>query len=187
MTKYINRYLEQSVFPSKYQWKRITNRSVNSYYDNERHSCVLADREFERFQCIHNSTSPLYIWKCAETSDEIVRAFSATKLLVSVDQWSFREQTCKGCGHITCDIKKHIIAECPDFYVIKSQFLEKLKTCFGIRLYEHIHQADSEHFIRLILSANTLELCHIDSIWNASFINTSAAFIHSVFEMYDCL
>ena len=29
LTQYISRYLEQSVFPSKYEWKRITNRSVN--------------------------------------------------------------------------------------------------------------------------------------------------------------
>ena len=185
LTQYISNYLKNAVFPSKYEWKRIISKSLNSYYDNARHARVIADPEFDRFNSVHNSTSQLYIWKCAESADEIVSAFSAIKLLVSVDQLSNREQTCKCCEQITIDIKRHLLTECQAFKQMKIDFLSSINIRFGTPMYELLQQADSEHFVRYILSVNSLNLLHMDEILNVLFIRMSTSYIHTVFQMYD--
>ena len=179
LTHFINNYLQNAVFPSKhakYEWKRITSKSVIIYYDNERHVRVIADQEFDRFNSVHNSTSQLYIWKYAESADEIVCALSAIKLLVSVDQWSNREQTCKCCEQVAMDIKRHVLTECHAFKQMEIDLLGIIHIRLGTLVYELLQQADSELFVRYILSVNTLNSLNIDERWNVIFFKMLITF-----------
>ena len=98
---YLRSYLVNGTFPSKYTWKGIVNKAVNSAHLQDWKERLQIDTELNRFNAIHHSIAPSPFWKHLTSKTDIVHTVSAMQLITSRN-FNNSTSVCKLCQNVVC-------------------------------------------------------------------------------------
>ena len=118
----LTEYLESGFFPPKAQWKRSVRSSVISFHSDSKHSRMIADPDFHRFNILCAGKSPKFLWDIPRNIQEIVLCKFIVKLWTLPD---ISLDVCSVCAKPFSNVFEHITTTCPEGLFPLSQHFEK--------------------------------------------------------------
>jgi len=178
----INNYIAYNTVPSKYEWKRIIQTSVQNKEHNEWKLRLDTDRDFERFKRVHLGIEPAVLWRFPQHRRDLQLAHTISELWVArPDNEMF---VCAHCEQIVTDRFRHIISDCLLTLKIKDDFIIDIERY--ITDNEEISEVpyDSETFLVYVLGACVNGNSIINDIHKHDLTSLSYRFISRCLDIY---
>ena len=86
LEEYLQNYLANAVFPSKYTWKTKVMCKIRTFYEAAWHERLNNDADFARFRFIHPELRMLSIWTLSHDKSSAHAVFLVARLCATISQ-----------------------------------------------------------------------------------------------------
>lgn len=131
------------------QWKQIVNTAVYSRESTLWFSRVSIDDSLSRFNDLHSSIKPSFVWKYPSNNRELQVARFVSKLWIIPTQHSVN--VCCLCDLMYSDLLEHILSTCLSLNAIRNLFLEKVTDEFPIYTSAYLLNCSETDFTLVLL------------------------------------
>ena len=184
LEEYLQNYLANAVFPSKFVWKTIVNRKIREFYEIAWHERLNADDDFARFRTVQTDLSLSNIWTVCHEKSSAHAMLIAARLCATTQQNNDLIQ-CTLCHSATSDINKHIIIACFMFTPHREGFIRLITNHVNPDIGNRLRQIDLESLFSAILGAKT-QTCFASCTGAEyeAFLYNSILFVSQVVTLY---
>ena len=174
LREYLHNYLTNSLFPSKYTWKNITNTKLRLFYETTSQQRLEYDVDYKRFKTIHPELKEASIWEVSVDKLSSVAAFTVARLWATPDIDNDEKQ-CAVCSVFSNDILKHIVSACPAF--LREKNIHRTKNNIRNEIGYFLQSTNFESvYCSLLGSKHYAFFNNDDSVYN-KFLSSSLKFV----------
>ncbi|MCG8112938.1 MAG: reverse transcriptase family protein [Candidatus Thiodiazotropha taylori] len=179
----LSAYLREGVFPAKFAWKRMMKAKVHELAKLNWYGRI-ADPEFDRFNMLHNSFSPHWLWLFSRENRKLLKpCFSVIQLISGVSSLPNVLQTCNHCQRNISNVTDHCIHECNYLNRHRSRFLREIFS-LGADIYAYLCLQNSVTVTNLLLGVESSEFMRILGERSDDFKITCIFNLHRLWSAY---
>ena len=128
----ILKYMNTCNLPTKNQWKKTINQTIDNHAHAARIERMHAVTDFRRFSELHPNNQIAHIWTIPRTTNELFMVDFVASLWVH--PILEHPSVCQHCEMLYVDIIQHIVTLCPLTHHITDQFINTTDNIYGTKL-----------------------------------------------------